>query len=106
MRGQLVQVYPISTDPEELEIPKDITRGEIRNKLHNLILNQAEKFGFEHIRRPDRFGNGNYMTVAIVDRQNWLGADYQTIDKETIIKTLTEYVNFLKKIINIQKSGM
>ena len=40
------------------------------------------------------------MTVAIVDRQNWLGADNQTIDKETIIKTLTDYVTFLRKIIN------
>jgi hypothetical protein len=45
------------------------------------------------------------MTVAIVDRQNWLGADYQTIDKETIIKTLTDYVNFLRKIINEPKKN-
>ena len=92
--------FKISTDPDELEMPEGLTRGEIRNQLHNLILNQAEKFGFEQIRRPDRFGNGNYMTVAIVDRQNWLGADNQTIDKETIIKTLTDYVTFLRKIIN------
>ena len=91
--------FKISTDPDELEMPEDLTRGEIRNQLHNLILNQAEKFGFENIRRPDRFGNGNYMTVAIVDRQNWLGADNQKIDKETIIKTLTDYVSFLRKII-------
>lgn len=92
--------FKISTDPDELEMPEDLTRGEIRNQLHNLILTQAEKFGFEHIRRPDRFGNGNYMTVAIVDRQNWLGADNQTMDKETIVKTLTDYVSFLRKIIN------
>lgn len=92
--------FKISTDPNELELPEGLTRGEIRNQLHYLIIKQAEKFGFEHIRRPDRFGNGNYMTVAIVDRQNWLGADNQTMDKETIVKTLTDYVSFLRKIIN------
>lgn len=97
--------FKISTDSDELEMPEDLTRSEIRNQLHNLILNQAEKFGFEHIRRPDRFGNGNYMTVAIVDRENWLGADNQTIDKETIIKTLTDYLIFLRKIINEPKKN-
>lgn len=96
--------FKISTDPDELEMPEDMTRSEIRNQLHDLISNQAEKFGFEHIRRPDRFGNGNYMTVAIVDRQNWLGADNHTIDKEAIIKTLIDYVSFLKKIINMPKA--
>ncbi len=40
------------------------------------------------------------MTVATVDRENWSGPDNQIIDKETIIKTLTDYLNFLRKIIN------
>lgn len=92
--------FKISTDPKELQMPEGLTRGEIRNQLHNLVLNQSEKFGFEHIRRPDRFGNGNYMTVAFVERKNWLGSDNQTINKETIIKMLTDYVSFLRTIIN------
>ncbi len=95
--------FKISTDPDELEMPENLTRSEIRNQLHTLILKQAVNFGFEYIRRPDRFGNGNYMTVAIVDRENWLGADSQTIDKETIIKTLTAYLDFLRKIINVEQ---
>lgn len=97
--------FKISTDPKELEMPKGLTRSQIRSQLHNLIMNQAKKFGYEHIRRPDRFGNGNYMTVAIVDRANWLGADNQTIDKETIIKTLADYLKFLRETISESKQN-
>lgn len=91
--------FKISTDLDEVEMLKDLARGEIRNQLHNLILNQAKKFGFENIRRPDRFGNGNYMTVAVVDRENWLGAGCDILDKESVVKTLTEYITFLREII-------
>lgn len=91
--------FKISTDPDEVEIPEDLTRAEIRNELHNLIIENANEFGFKHIRRPDRFGNGKYMTVAIVEREYWLGGDNQKIDKETIIKTLTDYLKFLRNTI-------
>lgn len=91
--------FKISTDPEEVELPEDMTRGEVRNQLHELILTKANDFGLNHIRRPDRFGSGNYMTVAIVDRENWLGSDNDIINKETIVKTLTDYLNFLRETI-------
>lgn len=91
--------FKISTDPDEVEVPENLTRAEIRNQLHNLILTKASEFGLKHIRRPDRFGNGNYMTVAIVDRENWLGADNDRLDKETVVKTLTDYLTFLRDII-------
>lgn len=91
--------FKISTDPDEVEIPENLTRAEIRNNLHNLILKKADEFGLKHIRRPDRFGNGNYMTVAIVDRENWLGADNDYLEKEIVLKTLTDYLTFLRSII-------
>lgn len=91
--------FKISTDPDEVDMPEDLSRGEIRNKLHNLIVTKASECNLTHIRRPDRFGNGNYMTVAIVDRENWLGSDTEKIEKETIVKTLNEYLSFLKETI-------
>ena len=91
--------FKISTDPDEVELPEDMTRGEVRNQLHDLIMTKANDFGLNHIRRPDRFGSGNYMTVAIVDRENWLGYDNDIINKETIVKTLTDYLNFLRETI-------
>jgi len=91
--------FKISTDPDEpVVMPKGVSRGEIRNQFNRLILNKANEFGYKCIRKPNRFGSGNYMTAAIIDRKNWLGADDEIIDKETIIKTLTDYIIFLKKI--------
>jgi hypothetical protein len=91
--------FKISTDPDELEMPENVTRGDIRNKLHNLIISKSKELGFPNIRRPDRFGNGKYMTVAIVDRENWLGADSSKVDKKAVANLLTSYKNFLKQII-------
>lgn len=91
--------FKISTDPDELEMPENVTRGDIRNELHNLILTQATALGFTNIRRPYRFGNGKYMTVAIVDKENWLGLDNAKIDKKAVANILTSYKDFLKQII-------
>ena len=92
--------FKISTDPEELDMPENLTRGTMRDKLHNLIIEKAKEFGLKKIRKPNRFGNGKYMTVAIVDRENWLGSDNSIIDKEVILKTLLLYINFLKQTIS------
>ena len=92
--------FKISTDPEELDMPENVTRSGIRNQLHNLILSKAKDFNFTNIRRPDKFGSGKYMTVAIIDRENWLGADNSKIDKNAVVNLLTSYREFLKKIIS------
>lgn len=91
--------FKISTDPDEVDIPESMTRAEIRNQLHDLILNKANDCGLKDIRSPHRFGNGKYMTVAVVDRENWLGADNDCLDKDAVIKTLTEYLNFLDLVL-------
>lgn len=92
--------FKISTDPKEPVImPENTSRGEVRNKLCNLILKKSREFGFEHITRPIRFGNGNYMTVAVVKRENWLGANHEILEKETVVKTLKDYLTFLKQVI-------
>jgi hypothetical protein len=88
--------FKISTDPDEVEMPENMLRGDVRNKLHNLILSKAKELSLPNIRRPDRFGNGKSMTVAIVDKENWLGADNSKIKKETVINLLTTYTDFLK----------
>jgi hypothetical protein len=91
--------FKISTHPEELDLPENITRGEVRNQLHNLIMSKSKEYNLTSIRKPDRFGSGNYMTVAIVDRQNWLGKDDEIIDKNNIIQTLEKYKKFITEII-------
>jgi hypothetical protein len=88
--------FKISTDPQEpVEMPDHVTRGEIRNKISTLIINSAKEKGYSDIRRPDRFGSGKYMTVAVVDSKNWLGDKEEIIKKEKVAEKLLEYKNFL-----------
>lgn len=92
--------FKISTDPAEpVVMPENVTRAGIRNKLSRLILNSAKEKGFYAIRRPDRFGNGKYMTVAIVDAENWLGEKTEKVNKEKVAKTLLNYKSFLIETI-------
>jgi PD-(D/E)XK nuclease superfamily len=92
--------FKVVTDPDEVEMPENVSRGHIRNKASNLILNAAKEKGLTSIRRPDRFGNGKYMTVAVVDSENWLGNNEETIKKEEVAKCLSDYRTFLLEIIN------
>ncbi|WP_028374948.1 PD-(D/E)XK nuclease family protein [Leeuwenhoekiella sp. MAR_2009_132] len=91
--------FKISTDPEELEMPKNITRSQIRNKIYHLITENAKKEGLDKVKRPDRFGHGKYMTAAIVKKHNWLGKKDDKIDAIKIAETLKEYKKFLKRTV-------
>jgi hypothetical protein len=92
--------FKISTDPEEdIEIPNNSSRGQIRNEFSNIVINNANDLGIANIRKPDRFGNGKYMTVAIVEQENWLGESNSTIDKGKVIETLKKYKVFLTTIV-------
>jgi hypothetical protein len=91
--------FKISTNPSDMKIPSDMNRKDIRNQFHHLIMSKANQIGLNHIRRPNRLGNGKYMTVAIVDKENWLGDGDSILDKNAAVKRLKEYVKFLKEII-------
>ncbi|MBC8181497.1 PD-(D/E)XK nuclease family protein [candidate division KSB1 bacterium] len=87
--------FKISTDPAEVEMPDNVSRGKIRNKISELILKCARSKNINTIRRPKRFGSGKYMTVAVVDSENWLGDKNEKINKEKVSKQLLYYKNFL-----------
>lgn len=91
--------FKISTDPEEWKMPKDVTRSQIRNKAYHLIKNSSKNEGLANIKRPNRFGHGKYMTVAVVNKEDWLGKDEEKINKEKIVQTLQDYRQFLKRTI-------
>lgn len=94
--------FKISTDPKEpVVMPENVTRSGIRNKLSKLIIKSAKEKGINSIKRPPRFGNGKYMTVAIVECENWLGNKEEVINKGQVLSNLKFYKEFLlKEIIN------
>jgi hypothetical protein len=69
--------------------------AEVRNKWFSTVMSQAKLKGNAEIIKPPRFGSGTYMTVAIIQRQDWLGADDSIIDKEKVVAKLKEYEQFL-----------
>lgn len=73
--------------------------SEVRQKWYSVVMNQAKQERKKEIQKPQRFGSGTYMTVAIVERKDWLGADNDMLDKEKVIERLKEYERFLDKCL-------
>jgi hypothetical protein len=70
---------------------------DVRGRFHNLLMTASlPEMGLQ---RPSRFGSGTYMTVAVVPRQAWLGADDQIIDIDLVLTRLGQYESWLKRII-------
>jgi hypothetical protein len=65
------------------------TRRELRDLWHQRVIEACPRQGLK-AKRPDRFGNGYYMTVAILD-QEW-----RIINKENRID-LYKTIDLLKK---------
>ena len=63
--------------------------SDLRNRYHNIFM--AHCAGRGDIRRPDRFGAGTYMTIAVVDRTNWLGEDDSLVNLDKVVARLNEY---------------
>jgi len=73
------------------------SRRDVRERFHNLLMSAAQpEMG---VQRPSRFGNGTYMTVAVVPRQVWLGEDDQIIDFDAVLTRLARYELWLKEVI-------
>jgi len=78
----------------------DCNQGSVRNEWHSVVIKEAKKRGFSEIKRPNRFGSGTYMTIAIVERKDWLGSDDSILDKKQVIETLLKYEVFLTECVN------
>lgn len=88
--------FKLSTEEVDLSSSE---RSIVRNELYNLIIEKANALGLDEIRKPDRFGNGKYMTVAIVDKENWLANEKGFVNAQKVVENLTKYLNFLREEI-------
>jgi len=71
-----------------------------RNEWYNIIMKQTKIKGLNEIKKPKRFGRGIWMTVAYIDKKNWLGSDDSIINKEIVVNKLKNYEKFLDDCIN------
>ncbi len=72
-------------------------RSEVRNRYYEKLIDSRK--GFDEIKRPNRFGNGIYMTVAIVDQDSWLGGKHELVDINAVAERLKIYDLWLKDIV-------
>jgi hypothetical protein len=80
------------------------SRGDVRHRFHRMLMSAAlPELG---LARPGRFGSGTYMTVAVVPRQVWLGADDEIIDIDSVLGRLNQYESWLKETIEEAQQGV
>lgn len=89
--------FKISTDPKDVEFPEDKTRGQVRNDFYFKLIEKAQQKGYDEIRKPSKFGNGDHMTFAIVEQKDWLGEDIVDVDK--VVENLKKYLEFLREFV-------
>ncbi len=72
-------------------------RSEIRNKIHNTIIGISKKLNIDVI-KPSKFGNGHYMTVAILKDEYRITNSENIIDMEKTIENIKTISKILDKI--------
>lgn len=94
--------FKISTDPRHVDLPegeKRKIRRETRNEFRSILIEKAKQKGYNEIRKPDMSGNGSYMTIAIVEQKDWLGADEDIVNVDKVVENLKKYLAFLREFV-------
>jgi hypothetical protein len=81
----------------KIRVDEEAKRADYRWKLYSYILEESKKYNLP-VKKPDRFGKGLYMTVAIVDieiRKN----KKEIIDMDSTVEYIKKVMDFLNVII-------
>jgi len=90
--------FKVSTDIPEMKTA-GMKNGDVRNKVSQVINKNANLKNMHIIKKPKRFGSGKYMTVAVVECNNWLGDCEKIIDKIAVIKNIRDIRDFLRETV-------
>jgi hypothetical protein len=72
----------------------------VRNSFHHHLTESAAADGILHIKKPARFGSGNYMTIAVVDCENWLGNQSELLKLSRVLENLKLFTSFFEEAIS------
>ena len=94
--------FKISTDPRHVDLPegeKRKIRRETRNEFRSILIEKAKQKAHEATIEAEKSSNGNYMTIAIVEQKNWLGADEDIVNVDKVVENLKKYLAFLREFV-------
>lgn len=74
-------------------------KSNVRNEWYKVVKDSARKNSIKELHKPKRFGCGSYMTVAVVERKDWLGGEEEVVDLERVLLILKKYEVFLSKTV-------
>lgn len=74
-------------------------RSSVRNELYRKLMSEVKQLNHNEIKKPKRFGNGCYMTIAKVDKKSWLGEQDTIVDVQKVINKLIIYEKLVENII-------
>ena len=94
--------FKISTHIDDLDEPMSENRGAVRNNISQVILEKAKEIGYDEIKKPSRFGDGVWMTVAVVESEYWLGKQNDFVDITKVVEILTKYLTFMKDKVGVK----
>jgi len=78
----------------KIECLEEANRTSIRNTWSETIIKKAQKCGYESVRKPDRFGNGAYMTIAIIH------PEYLFLEEKIDMNRMISDINKIEKLID------
>lgn len=87
--------FKMSTHIDDLKEPMTERRGLARNNTSQFILHKAKEVGYNEIKKPLRFGDGVWMTVAVVESEYWLGKSDEFVDINNVVNNLKKYLLFM-----------
>lgn len=94
--------FKISTNTADLDEPMTENRGLVRNYTSQFILDKANEFGYNEIKKPMRFGDGVWMTVAVVESEYWLGQPNEFAEIDKVVENLSKYISFIKDKVGVK----
>jgi len=76
----------------KIEVENPETRADKRNLWHERLMSMPTGI---NLKRPTRFGNGNYMTVAYVSLHDWMAQKNGTINLQGTLANLGQAENMI-----------
>lgn len=69
----------------------------IREKWYRKLMEQAKILGYKEIEKPKRFGYGQWITIGIIDPQNYIGKNLFNRDK--VLENIRKYEELIDKCV-------